>query len=57
MKKIYLLPTTKAVELENFDLFLSSSFVDIGGTTDWFDAKERDGLFDDEEEEDLFFGV
>jgi len=41
MKKTYP-PLTRSLELGACELILKSSYVRVGGTTDRFDARERD---------------
>lgn len=57
MKKDYVKPSIKAVNVEGCENLLQSSYVDIGGETGRFNARRRYSHeiydeFDDEDEED-----
>ena len=57
MKKGYVKPLMKAVDLGNCEDLLQSSYVDIGGTTDRFNVRGRRSrdIWDDEEDEEYFY--
>lgn len=58
MKKDYVKPSIKAVNVEGCENLLQSSYVDIGGNTDRFNVRRRRysheiyDEFDDEDDED-----
>lgn len=52
MKKDYVKPLIKAIDLGNCEDLLQSSYVDIGGTTDGFNVRGQryHDVWEDEEE-------
>ena len=57
MKKDYVKPLIRAINLGNCEDLLQSSYVDIGGTTDRFNVRGRRSrdIWDDEEDEEYFY--
>lgn len=53
MKKDYIKPSIKAVNVEGCENLLQSSYVDIGGETGKFNARRRGvyGICDEDDEE------
>ena len=53
MKKGYVMPRIKAVDIESDEHLLQSSYMDIGGNTDRFNAPRRGyrTVWDEDEEE------
>lgn len=57
MKKKYISPETETIEFNTNRHILAASYTEIGDTTDRFDAKKMDSLFDDDKEEQVVQGI